>query len=133
MSCKRNRTLSAPVPLAICMALLCPVVLGDSASDDLRNERLPSTTTQREQHWQVDCTRLRRLLLNYPGGAMRVTSLVPYLDAIEKCAMIHNVPGTPAQHSCPNYGQVFAVLNTALDKGARTIKRTEISVPLDCK
>lgn len=119
-------------PLVVTIALLCQSVLSNPTADDLSNERLPSTTSQREQHWQIDCTVLRRYLLNYPGGSMKIKTLAPQLVTIKKCAMIHNVPGTPREHSCPNYARVHKIASTALANGAKRIKRSEISAPLTC-
>lgn len=75
-------------------------VLG-APSDDLSNERIPSTTLDLEQHWQVDCEATRQSLRQ--GAPVDASALAPLLATLNKCAMIHNVPGTPAQGSCPDY------------------------------
>lgn len=103
------------------------------ADDDVANERIPTTLEQREQHWQVDCTRLRRFLMHAPTGQLRLTNLMRFSGELERCAAIHNTPGTPASDDCPNYAGVISAMNNAMSTGRHKLRRSDVTALLGCQ
>ena len=77
-----------------------------AAGDDAVNERPPVSHAQREQHWGVDCTALRReLLAALDGGALQheAPRAPDWIKALRLCAAIYNVPGDSSAAACPDY------------------------------
>ncbi len=105
----------------------------ESRSDeDLRNERFPSTLEQREQHWQVDCSRLRRYLMHAPAGYLKLSNLVQFREELTQCGVIHNTPGTPAADDCPNYAAVSRKITAAIAAGEQRLRRADVTTLLGC-
>jgi len=88
---------------------------------------------QREQHWQVDCTRLRRFLMHAPTGQMKLTNLIRFSGELERCAAIHNTPGTPAENDCPNYAGVKSAMDAAMAAGRQKLRRSDVTPLLGCQ
>ena len=89
-------------------------VLADSRSDaDLANERFPNPPGELEKHWKVDCTATRQALVQLAQTEDRPLAkdeLQSLSQALNKCAMIYNVPGAASQHGCPRYDQALRAL-----------------------
>jgi hypothetical protein len=102
------------------------------AGDDAVNERPPVTRAQRENHWGVDCERLRQELLQWERPAATATELARWHEALALCAAIHNTPGTPDAGSCPDYaGARRVIADTRGDAGPGLMSR--LRRPLACE
>ncbi|MBK6288966.1 MAG: hypothetical protein IPJ33_19685 [Gammaproteobacteria bacterium] len=88
---------------------------GAHAATDLVNERLPATTLEREQHWNVDCVAIGGEILGWLDSRQQKCGAAPYATRIDRalyqldlCGAIHNVPGEP--RSCPDYNAAARLL-----------------------
>jgi hypothetical protein len=87
-----------------------------AAEADMVNERPPVSREQLEQHWGVDCARLRRELLAASAGSAHDASpgatpedaparIARWRAGLRLCAAIHNAPGNDTALPCPDYAR----------------------------
>jgi len=93
-----------------------------AAETDMVNERPPVSREQLEQHWGVDCARLRRELLAASAGSAHEAKPVAtpedaparmarWRAGLGLCAAIHNAPGNDTALPCPDYARAARVLD----------------------
>lgn len=101
-----------------CFLLALPALAQDSA--DAVNERLPATDRQREEHWQVDCTRSWQSLQRWAAdtGADTVCPTdMEHERALTLCSFIYQVPGDHNSRDCPDYRGVLDELARGIAAG----------------
>ena len=93
-----------------------------AADADMVNERPPLAPEQLEQHWGVDCARLRRELLaagtvSAPDASPAPTHedaparMARWRAGLRLCAAIHNAPGGEETPRCPDYARAVRALH----------------------
>jgi hypothetical protein len=127
----------------LALMLLAATDAAFAADAAMVNERPPVTPEQLEQHWGVDCARLRRELLAAGAGSARDASPVAaqredaparverWREGLRLCAAIHNAPGNDAVLPCPDYARAARALgDEAAGRDARL--QAEIGDALRC-
>lgn len=94
-----------------CLVVAAKIVVAEPVHDeDMANERLRATPMQREQHWRIDCARLRAELLAAPLPAATAAELARWRESLALCAAIYNVPGNADALACPDYATAGRLL-----------------------
>jgi hypothetical protein len=97
-------------------------------TDDISNERPPTTPAQLERHWGVDCAALRDEVLAWTPAE---PAAAHWLQALRLCAAIHNPPGVAPRAACPDYAAAAQALGqTPPASGSATT--TPIRSSLEC-
>ena len=114
-----------------------------AADADMVNERPPVTREQLEQHWGVDCARLRRELLAAGTVSARDASPAPTREGAQAritrwhaglrlCAAIHNAPGDGETPHCPDYARAARALDASA-AGRDATTHAQIEEALRCE
>jgi hypothetical protein len=83
------------------------------------NERFVTRPAELEDHWKVDCAASRQQALALSSAGVGTTGnsaqagpgdLQHLHDALNKCAMIYNAPGSAGVGSCPDYMTATLIL-----------------------
>lgn len=130
-----------------CLAVVVLAASGalHAGDQDVVNERPPVTPEQLEQHWGVDCSRLRLELLAAGRVSARDASTVlthededarariaRWHATLRLCAAIHNGPGAGQPSRCPDYARAARALDEKMAGGDDTMQ-AQVEEALRCE
>jgi hypothetical protein len=138
-----SRGSTAVAVARLALALLAMSGGAFAADADMVNERPPVAPEQLEQHWGVDCARLRRELL--AAGTVSAPDAPPapthedtqaritrWHAGLRLCAAIHNAPGDRETPHCPDYARAARALDENAT-GRDDTMRAQIQEALRCE